>query len=137
MVSSCGLSSLCRPSPAVHRAKGCRSSCLYVARGPSLLACHMPPLFFMGPTMPPSYVGHCLPYVMQKVMKDPKSVVPDSHCFLSLLRMGSRTSSIQRFLPGIALMIFLIVLPTILMFRSKFCGLLSVISGEAISPKYF
>jgi calcium permeable stress-gated cation channel len=47
-------------------------------------------------------------------------------------------SFIQGFLPGIALKIFLIVLPTILMFMSKFEGLISQSSLERRSAsKYY
>jgi hypothetical protein len=70
------------------------------------------------------------------------SVVHDLWCPLisacQLLCRRFIKSFIQGFLPGIALKIFLIVLPTILMFMSKFEGLISQSSLERRSAsKYY
>lgn len=57
-----------RPSPAVCRAKVCRSSCSQAAPGPLPLACHMPPFSSRGLLCHHPYVGHRLPYAMRKVV---------------------------------------------------------------------
>ncbi|XP_052203308.1 calcium permeable stress-gated cation channel 1 isoform X8 [Diospyros lotus] len=55
----------------------------------------------------------------------------------SILETHFIKSFIQGFLPGIALKIFLIILPTILMFMSKFEGLISVSSLERRSASRY
>ncbi|XP_071922559.1 calcium permeable stress-gated cation channel 1 isoform X2 [Coffea arabica] len=71
----------------------------------------------------------------ERVINDPKSIMPAA--FVSFKTSKFIKSFIQGFLPGIALKIFLILLPTILMIMSKFEGFLSISGLERRSASRY
>ncbi|XP_071921404.1 calcium permeable stress-gated cation channel 1-like isoform X2 [Coffea arabica] len=76
-----------------------------------------------------------IPEERERVINDPKSIMPAA--FVSFKTSKFIKSFIQGFLPGIALKIFLILLPTILMIMSKFEGFLSISGLERRSASRY